>query len=119
MSRVKKIILAALVLSSLQFLSLSVFIKGAFCQSAQLDPALPKPSFPEDAGDAKIDVPMTAAAQSAFEIYGDLTQRLGGFLISNETLRVSPRMVIVVPRLFTLISAPKVSRGISKSVFNI
>jgi hypothetical protein len=119
MSRVKTIFLAVLVLSSLGFLSPSLFTSGVFCWSAQPVPALPKVASHTLAGAAEIDIPTTTAAHYILEIYGELAPRSEGFFTVNDNAVVPPRSVIVVPLLFTMIFAPKVSRYISISVLNI
>ena len=119
MSCVKKILLAALVLLSLEFLSLGLFTNGIFSRTAEPIPPLQKAASHGDANAAKLDVPATTAAVFVLETYGELTPRSGGFLTVKETAGVSPRSVIVVPHCFRMIFAPKVSRYIAKSVLNI
>ena len=119
MSRVKTILLAALVLLSLEFLAPSFFTNRVFYRSAQPIPAQLQAASRDDAGAARIDIPATTAAQFALEMYGELTPRSAGFFTAKENPGVPPRRVIVVRQLFTMIFAPKVSRHISKSVLNI
>jgi hypothetical protein len=119
MSCVKTILLAALVLLSLEFLSPSLFTNRIFARTAQPIPPLLKAASHDDGSAAKIDFPATTAARFVLEMYGELTPRSGVFLTAKENAGVSPRSVIVVPHFFTMIFAPKVSRHISKSVLNI
>jgi hypothetical protein len=119
MSRVKTILLAALVLLSLEFLSPSLFTNGVFSRTAPAIPALLKAASHDHASAAKIDFPATKAAHFVLEMDGELTPRSGGFLTAKETAGVSPRIVIVVRHFSTMIFAPNVSRCISKSVLNI
>jgi hypothetical protein len=119
MSRVKTILLAALVLLSLEFLSPSPFTNRVFYRSAQPIPVKLTPISHNVAGAAKIDIPATTAADLVLEMYGELTPRSGSVLVSNENAGVARRSVIVVPHVFIVILAPKVSRYISKSVLNI
>jgi len=119
MSTLKTIFLAALVSSSLGFLSPSFFTNGAIDRSAQPVTALPKAASHDVAGAAEIDIPATPAAHFILEMYGEVPPRSEGFLTTSENAGVPPRSVIVVPHLFTVIFAPKVSRYISKSVLNI
>lgn len=121
MSRVKTILLASLVLLSLEFLSPSLFTNGVFYRSAKPIPAVLKASSHDNAGaaKAKINNPATTAADLLLEIYGELTPRWESVLASNEKAGVAPRSVIVVPHEFSVIFAPKVSRYISISVLNI
>jgi hypothetical protein len=121
MSRVKTILLAALVLLSLAFLSPSLFTSGAIDRSAQPIPAVLKATSHDNAGaaKAKINIPATTAAQFILEMYGELPPRSEGFLTTSENAGVARPSVIVVPHVFLGILAPKVSRYISKSVLNI
>jgi len=119
MSCVKTILLAALVLLSVEFLSLSLFANGIFARTAQPISPLLRTAPHDDASAAQIDFPATTAVRFVLEMYGELTPRSGDFLTAKENAGVSPRNVIVVPYLFTMIFAPKVSRYISKSVLNI
>ena len=50
MTRVKRIVLAALILSSLEFLAPSLFTNGIFYRSAQPTPALLNAASRDDAG---------------------------------------------------------------------
>lgn len=119
MSTLKTIFSAALVFSSLVFLSPNLFTNGAIDWSARPVTALPKAASHDVAGNAAIEIPATTAAHFILEIYGELPPRSESFLTASENAGVPARSVIVVPHLFTVIFAPKVSRYISKSVLNI
>ena len=119
MSFVKTILLAALVLLSLESLSLSLFTKGVLSRTARPIPPLLNAAPHDDASAGEIDFPATTAAHFDLQISGELTPRSGGFLTAKETAGVLPRRVIVVPHFSTMIFTPKVSRYISKSVLNI
>jgi len=116
---VKKILLAALVLSSVEFLSLSFFTNEIFARTAQpISPGLNTGAH-GDAGAAKIDLPVTTAVGFVTAMYGELTPRSTGFLSANENAGIVPRNVVVVRYFFTTIFAPKVSRYIANSVLII
>jgi hypothetical protein len=113
----KTILLAALALLSLESLSLSLFTKGVFSQTARPFAPLLNTASHDHAGAGKIDFPATTAAHFDLQIFGELMPRPAGFLTAKEN--VSPRSVIVVRHFPTMIFAPKVPRYISKSVLNI
>jgi hypothetical protein len=121
MSRMKTILLAVLGLLSLEFFSPSLFTNGVFYRSAQPIPAALKATSHDNAGaaKAKLNIPATTAADLVLETFGELTPRSEIVLIANENAGVATRSVIVVPHVFRVIFAPKVSRYISKSVLNI
>jgi hypothetical protein len=119
MSRAKKILLAALVLSSLEFLSRDLFTDGIFSRAAQPFPALLNTGSHGGAGAAKLDFPATPAGRFVLEVYGEPTPRSGGFLTAKETAGVSRPSVTLVAHFFRMIFAPKVSLYISNSVLNI
>lgn len=121
MSRVKTVLLAALVLLSLEFLSPSPFTNRVYYRSAQPISVKLTPISHNVAGaaKAKINIPAITAADLVLEIYGELTPRSESALASNEKAGIAARSVIVVPHVFRVIFAPKVSRYISKSVLNI
>jgi hypothetical protein len=119
MSRVKKILFAASVLLSLQFLSLGFFINRTFAWSRQHVPPLLNTALQIDATAAKLDSPPKTHSRFVLERSGELTPRSEGFLTAKETAGVSrPRLVVIAP-CFRNILAPKVSRYIAKSVRNI
>ena len=120
MSCVKtKPLLAALMLLSLGFISVSLLIQGPFARTAQSIPPLQKATSLGDASSAKIGFPAPPAAYFAPEMFGDLTRSSKDFSTAKEIARVLPRSVVVVRHFPITVSAPKVSRYISKSVLNI
>jgi hypothetical protein len=115
MSRVKKQLAALAVLFSIEVLSLGVLISGTFGWSNQHLPAAAQ----TDAGAIKLTSAAKTAGGFVFGRYGEPTPPSGIFLTAKETPGISVRSLVVSPLFFRIISAPKVSRYISKSVFNL
>jgi hypothetical protein len=119
MSRVKKQLSALSVLLGLEFLSLGFFANGTFSWSTQHALPLLKVASHTDAGAVTLDSPAKPDGRFVFESSGEPTSPSGVFLTAKENVRISLRSFVVSPVFFRNILAPKVSRYISKSVFNL
>ena len=111
--------MAALVLLSVEFLSLSLFTNEIFAWTAQPISPLLKTASHDDASAAKMDFAVTTAARFVLEMYGEPTPRSRVFLTAKENAKVSLRSFVVVRLFSRIILALKVSRYIAKSVLNI
>ena len=119
MSHETKILLASLVLLSLQFLSHGLFANGAFSRATQAMPPVLKSVTHANAGRAKSAFPAGTAGRSLLDTSGERTPRPAGFLKAKENAGILPRSFIAVGSFLAMTLAPKVSRYISKSVLNI
>jgi hypothetical protein len=118
-SRANKQIAALAVFFSLEFFSLGLFTNGIFSWTNQHVPPLLKPASHANASTVKSDSSAKTDRRFALERYDDLTPRLRGVLTAKENAEFSLRSSMVVLFRFRIILAPKVSRYISKSVFNL
>jgi hypothetical protein len=119
MSRVNKKIAALAVLFSLEFLSLGLFTNGIFSWTNQHVPPLLKGASDINVTAAKFDSLVKADSRFALKASDELTPRPESFLTAKENAGFSRRSFRIVPFRFMIILAPKVSRYISKSVFNL
>ena len=115
----KKIFLAALILSSVEILSLSFVTNEIFAGTAQPILSFLNTASHRDAGAARIDFPATTVTRFVLAIYGEVTPRSEGFFTAKENPSVMPPSVAVMRYFFTMNFAPKVSRYIANSVLNI
>jgi hypothetical protein len=116
---VKKIFLAALILSSVDLLSLSFFTNDIFARTPP--PFLPrlKTTARGGAHAAKMDLSALIATRAILAMDGELTPRSLGFFTVIENRGVTPRSLVVVRYFLTMIFAPKVSRYVANSALNI
>jgi hypothetical protein len=119
MSGVKKILFATLFLLLREFLSVSFFINQTFAWSDQRIPSLLNSAAPLAATATKFDSARKTHSQFVLERTGEVTTGTEGFLTAKENVGVSRRSLVVIAPYCRNIFAPKVSRYISKSVFNI
>src|SRR5262245_53584717 len=115
MSRVKKKLAALAVLFSLEFLSLSLFIGGAFSSTNQLIPA----AVDTAACALAFDSPVKTDGGVVLESNGEPTSRSAAFFIVTENSGIFIRSFVFGRLFFRITLAPKVSRYISKSVLNL
>ena len=106
------------VVFGLAFLSVG-FTNWTFFWSTQHVPRQLKAASHTDASAAKLDWPVKTDDRLVLERYYEPTPRAADFLTAKENTGVSLRSFAVAPGFFRIISAPKVSRYISKSVLNI
>jgi hypothetical protein len=107
------------VLFCLEFIPSAFFADGILAaRTLHVSPLLT--SAPKsDAAPFELGSPAEADGRFGFERYGEPTRRAGDFLTERNRPRLIQRSLPVVPRLFRITLAPKVSRCIRHSVLNI
>ena len=119
MSRTKKILFAASVLFSAEFLCLPFLTYGIFSSTVQRIPSLLPAASHSNANTVKLDSPAKTERRFVLEMSDQVTPRSGGFLSARTNAEFPFRRSMAVPHRFRTTFAPKVSRYIAKSVLNI
>ena len=119
MSPTKKILFAASVLFSAEFLCLPFLTYGIFSSTVQRIPSLLKTASHSNASTVNLDSPSKIDRRFVLEVSGQLTPVADGFLSARANAQYPFRRSIAVPHRFRTTLAPKVSRYIAKSVLNI
>ena len=119
MSRTKKLLFAASVLFSAEFLCLPFLTYGIFSSTVQRIPSLPEAASHSNASTDKLDSPSKADRRFVLEVSDQLTPVTDGFLSARANAQYPFGRSVAVPHRFRTTLAPKVSRYIAKSVLNI